>query len=86
MGATALPRLGDILLLDMSAGLYHNERLKRNNQLDIFDSLANIVGAGQFVFGSAVLSAVLFIGTFDALGAFARFAASALMCQLITVL
>jgi hypothetical protein len=54
--------------------------------LGIFDSTANIVGAGHVIFGTVVLSAVLFIGTLDALGVFARYAASSLVCQLITVL
>ncbi|KAJ5353693.1 hypothetical protein N7541_006257 [Penicillium brevicompactum] len=59
---------------------------KQNRQSGILDSLANILAAGHVVFGTVVLSAVLFIGTLDALGVFARFAASALICQLITVL
>jgi hypothetical protein len=59
---------------------------KRRNKLGIFDSTANIVGAGHVIFGTVVLSAVLFIGTLDALGVFARYAASSLVCQLITVL
>ncbi|KAJ5771774.1 hypothetical protein N7520_002303 [Penicillium odoratum] len=59
---------------------------KRKNQIGLFDSLANLAGAGHVTCGTVILSAVLFIGTLDALGVFARFAASALVCQLITVL
>lgn len=70
------------------ASVYFETPHARNqNRLSgIFDSLANILAAGHVVFGTVVLSAVLFIGTLDALGVFARFAASALICQLISVL
>ncbi|OKO94967.1 Aconitate hydratase, mitochondrial [Penicillium subrubescens] len=52
----------------------------------VFDSLSNILCAGHVVFGTILLSSALFIGTLDALGVVARFAASTLVCQLITAL
>lgn len=73
--------IASIVVEKQSAG-----RQKRDTQVGLLDSLANIVGAGHVTCGTVILSAVLFIGTLDALGVFARFAASALICQLITVL
>lgn len=41
---------------------------------------ANLTGFFHYVFGTLVLSSGLFIGTIDALGVLARFAASAIVC------
>ncbi|KAJ5594131.1 uncharacterized protein N7459_000339 [Penicillium hispanicum] len=51
----------------------------------VFNSLANIAGAVQVIFGTLVLSSAMFIGTLDALGVVARFTASTLVGQLITM-
>jgi hypothetical protein len=73
--------IASIIVARRSAG-----KQKQDKQVVLLDSLANIFGAGHVTCGTVILSAVLFIGTLDALGVFARFAASALICQLITVL
>ncbi|KGO75000.1 hypothetical protein PITC_032380 [Penicillium italicum] len=51
-----------------------------------FYSLSNIAGAVHTLFGTVMLSSVLFIGTLDALGVVGRLTASTLVCQFITAL
>lgn len=61
---------------------------KRHDKKDIlpilFDSLSNIICAVHVIFGTVMLSSVMFIGTLDALGVVGRFTASTLVCQLVT--
>lgn len=52
----------------------------------IFYSLSNIAGAVHVLFGTVMLSSVLFIGTLDALGVVGRLTASTIVCQFITAL
>lgn len=51
-----------------------------------FYSLSNIAGAVHVLFGTVMLSSVLFIGTLDALGVVGRLTASTVVCQFITAL